>query len=357
LMKAFKFGLVVMAAALITFGLAGPSYALHDGGVAHCDACHTMHNSQDGEVVIGTGGAHLQIGADPSSTCLRCHAGYGQFSDGSAYRSGGDFYWVTKDFSWSAHGRTSTSTGDSHGHNIIALDETGLDADATLTTAPGGTYQASALGCNSCHDPHGKQGNELLLYGIEATAANYPGGAFVFTNDAPDLDAAGRRANVTDESHSAYKSGMSEWCSNCHTDFDNITAALGKHPAGNTTGGLGAIATNYNAYVQTGDITGNAATSYLEIVPFEEDVVTNTKQSTQGPTAAANVMCLTCHRSHASAFPDMGRWYFVDTLMLEDSHPMAGDTGATGSDVENKWYSRVVPADQRSYCNKCHVQD
>ena len=39
---------------LIAIGLcfvASPAVAFHDGGVAHCNGCHTMHNSQDGTLV------------------------------------------------------------------------------------------------------------------------------------------------------------------------------------------------------------------------------------------------------------------------------------------------------------------
>jgi hypothetical protein len=68
-------------------------------------------------------------------------------------------------------------------------------------------------------------------------------------------------------------------------------------------------------------------------------------------------MCLSCHRAHASAFPDIGKWYFEDTLMLTDSHPKLTDTGATAADVANMYYGRVITAEQRSFCNKCHAQD
>ena len=357
-MKLTKLLLVVMAAALITLGFSLSSYALHDGGVAHCDACHTMHNSEDGApVAVGSVGPHLQLGSDPSSTCLTCHAGYGQFSDGSAYRSGGDFYWVTKDFTWTAHGRPQASLGDSHGHNVIAADEVGLDVDGTLGTAPGGTYNSNHLGCNSCHDPHGSQGNESLLYGAEDTAFDYPGG-YNFANPAPVFLNAGRTADVDDLNHSAYGSGMSEWCGNCHAGFVD---AVGKHPAGNNSGAdLGGLASNYNAYLGTGNVGGSQPTAYWEHVPFENGDTTTTNlatDSTVGPDPSAYVMCLTCHRAHASPFPNIGRWYFEDTLMLEDSHPMLTDTGATQADVDNKWYGRVIPAGQRSFCNKCHVQD
>src|SRR5512140_2430845 len=78
----------------------GSAYAFHDEGVAYCQGCHTMHNSQDGAPIDTTGGGHghdylLKYG-NGSDTCLRCHATYGQFDGGAGYGPGGDFYWVTK---------------------------------------------------------------------------------------------------------------------------------------------------------------------------------------------------------------------------------------------------------------------
>ena len=95
-----------MAAALVTFGIGGTALAFHDGGVATCDGCHTMHNSVDGAAngnggSVGTGvSTWLTLGSDPSSTCLNCHNGTGSYhmnsTDGSAATPGGDFYCLTK---------------------------------------------------------------------------------------------------------------------------------------------------------------------------------------------------------------------------------------------------------------------
>ena len=87
-MKGVKLILVIMAAVLVTFGLGNVSYAFHDGGVAYCDGCHTMHNSSGNQPMMGsrgqgskpsnpqfTGVAFLLQGSDQSSTCLNCHAG------------------------------------------------------------------------------------------------------------------------------------------------------------------------------------------------------------------------------------------------------------------------------------------
>ncbi len=36
---------IAALAAILTLGLAGTATAFHGGGVAHCDGCHSMHNS------------------------------------------------------------------------------------------------------------------------------------------------------------------------------------------------------------------------------------------------------------------------------------------------------------------------
>ena len=348
-MKTVRFSLIAMAAVLFVLGLSPAAQAFHDGGVAHCDGCHAMHNSQDGVEVTDTPGDYLQKGSDPSSTCLACHASYGQQAGGFGYGSGGDFYWLTKTFTWVSHG-AKESTGDSHGHNIIALDNDLTSNDAVLGLTPPGAMGAldSELACSSCHDPHGKDGNPLLLWGIGDTR-----GDKVFTSAAPVIESPGRRTTasgnpVSDTEHTAFGSGMSDWCANCHTDFLDGEAM---HPADE---GLGStIATNYNKYVSTDVIdAGNGPISYWEAVPFEtgeaQDVLDTGR--TAGPTSASKVMCLSCHRAHASAFPDAGRWDFTATFIVEDSHPLTGDGNASADDVTNKYYGRVYTDEQRSLC-------
>ena len=80
-----KASLFLAAVGLLTFALSGSALAFHSGGVAHCDGCHTMHNSNDGASVlpggsVGTGiNSFLTTGSDPSSTCLNCHQGSGSY--------------------------------------------------------------------------------------------------------------------------------------------------------------------------------------------------------------------------------------------------------------------------------------
>jgi len=345
---------------------AGSAYAFHESGVAECAGCHTMHNSQDGAPIDttngGIGNEYLLKSGNSSDTCLGCHAAYGQFFGGAGYGPGGDFYWLTKTYSWTSHGHDVYSYGDSHGHNIISPANE-LAADGTLTHAPGGDFLSSRLTCTSCHDPHGNQ-SFRLLYGDGGMGPVYDGGRYDFDNPAPLAKGNSRRTyvggggNETDARHTVYKSGMSDWCANCHPNFHSQNTNNFVHPEED----LGStIAGAYNAYVSTDDQTGgDISTAYWGLVPFEAVNVNletvDPTNYTQGPTGVDQVMCLTCHRAHASAFPDAGRWDFGETFIV-DSHPQATDGGVGPDDPTNKYYQYTFVENQRSLCNKCHVKD
>ncbi|MBD3336627.1 MAG: hypothetical protein GF355_14035 [Candidatus Eisenbacteria bacterium] len=334
------------------FCLAGPLFAFHDGGVAHCNGCHTMHNSQDGELVDPdnpNGNPWLLIDATPSDVCLSCHADhlgavfYEDPLNPATERGAGNFIFLLEDNINDGHAGGDPENwipGDAAGHNIVAPGH-GVDADGTLTTAPGGTFPSTSLGCSSCHDPHGNDAFRLL-YGV----GPIQDGLYTFTNDAPDADGlsifGGGESN---SNHTAYKSGMSDWCANCHGDFhsaDNPGKLI--HPTGETLGGT--IANAYNLYNGTDDPTGgDPSTAYLAAVPFEDPG--NTTGSTAGPSASSQVTCMSCHRAHATSAPDAGRWDFSVTFLHEDG-------------VESGSYPIPDPYssdNQRSLCNKCHVKD
>jgi hypothetical protein len=377
---------IAALAGVLTLGLTGTAFAFHAGGVAHCDGCHSMHNSAENPVV-GAPSGQLLKGTDPSSTCLNCHAGsagsYHILSPtGGSFSPGGDFFWLTQSYTNTVRGNPVTSDPDNMGHNVVA-GGFGLTADATNLQAPGGTFVSSTLGCEDCHDPHGQvnggTGNGQLPISVSGSygavpvagtiAGNYrllgaaPYG--VITAAAPIAVAGlGFAFGETDTNHPAYGQGMAEWCASCHPDYDDDV--IDKHPSGNLETLGATIAGNYNAYVATGDFLGGAgATAYLQFVPFERQETDKTilgaaTTSTQGPVASDNVMCLTCHRAHASAFNNIGRWNFDDEL-LEDGFPSDTNLTAMGAVANADYYGRDIGTDfgdyQRSFCNKCHVKD
>jgi hypothetical protein len=309
-----------------------------------------MHNSQDGVFIDPdnpNGNAWLLTKATPSDVCLECHAtrlGAVFGNDPLApppERGGGNFVFLLEDNINDGHGGGADPIlGHAAGHSIISASQ-GVDQDPVLSTSPGGTFPSSQLACSSCHDPHGTD-SFRLLYGAGRIIQ---GGVSVFLNDAPvaeGLTIFG--APESSANHTAYQDGMSAWCGNCHGDFHDEAGGRLIHPSGSSLGGT--IATAYNLYNGSDDLQGGAQpTAYLAEVPFEDaSAATN---STAGPTAGSRVMCLTCHRAHATSAPDAGRWDFSVTFLHEDG-------AESGSYPMPDPYASL---NQRSLCNKCHVQD
>jgi hypothetical protein len=130
----------------------------------------------------------------------------------------------------------------------------------------------------------------------------------------------------------------------------------------------------YNSYISSGRMTGT--NQYTSLVPFEQGpnvpLATLTAQAAARTAIAAgadtNVMCLSCHRAHASAFDSMVRWDQNATFLTNGTPGVNGFTGGLttrGAAVTSAgYYDRVVGTGgtaigtyQRSLCNKCHGKD
>ena len=384
--KTYKL-MLVASVSVMTLGLAGSAFAFHGGGVAHCDGCHSMHNSADNPREGSATSADLMKGSDASSTCLNCHQGSAggyhiSTTNGGTMSQGGDFFWVKTDYTFPGRGTNlSTSLGENHGHNIVAADF-GYAADSTNVTAPGGTMQAGTLGCTSCHDPHG-QVNGGTSAGTAAISVSGSYGAadptdgsihgnyrILGDNNYKLITAAApvARANATSGIRVQYGTGMSDWCLSCHSAFaDNANM----HPTN-----VPVPMAVYNGYKASGDFTGVQATAYDELVPFERGVADGSLLADVAAAAYtvgvedANdvVMCLSCHRAHGSAFENALRWdsttceYITESGILNTAGGTAASIMAAGA---KPYYASGAAVDvvatygehQRSLCNKCHAKD
>ncbi len=406
-----------------------PAAAFHSGGVGECTGCHSMHRTGAGQGGAGSDNGASLTGSDPGSTCLKCHLKPGEKRPAShlvataeedmppgfppvQLSPGGDFGWLKKSYRWETGGGESggNSPGELHGHNIVALDFR-FTPDAGKATAPGGSFPASRLTCISCHDPHGKyrrladgsigttgipiqasgsyetspdpQGDRAvgvyrLLGGKGYIASLYEGTPF--TAD-PPAAVAPENFNLPEDrgdTRVAYGKGMSEWCANCHSALLGRTGGGKSHPAGNGVKFTAAVAANYNAYVASGNLTGHSATSYSSMVPFEmgtadyarlKGTAASSGGQTAGPDTSANVMCLSCHRAHASGWDHATRWsmkseflaYNGDFPGIEDTEvPARISQGRTRVEVRKTFGDRsakTYATYQRSLCNKCHARD
>jgi predicted CXXCH cytochrome family protein len=421
-MKGLKVSLVIMAAALLTIGLSGMAYAFHSGGVAECGGCHSMHSPK-------TGGSFLLVGTDQSSTCLSCHEVAGLATPSSYHIStadadmpagvppkqrtpGGDFGWLKKSYTMTIRGTTSTELGETHGHNIVAVDK-GYLADATNATAPGGTFSSSQLGCSSCHDPHsanrrvsdgtyvkgatlGQATAPIIGSGSYNNSATPTAGQAVgvyrllrgLNDTSQGVTFAGvaiavapstyNQTEATNQVRVAYgatgTNTWGNWCATCHADMHSSGNYV--HPVDQSLGS--GIANNYNAYVKSGDLTGASASSFTSLVPFAEntgDIATlqshanNNASYLNGPGSSDKVVCFSCHRSHATGFPEMLRYNLEGEFMVYNGAYPGTDTtssvpqfarGRLGAETQAAYYDRPVTqfaTYQRVLCNKCHAKD
>jgi len=323
-----------------------PAPAFHDGGVANCSGCHVAHNSVDGQPVVpGPGNAYLLLAGSASDVCLMCHAE----TQGAVLgldplapppeKGAGNFVFLNEDnLNDAPGGAMAPILGEAAGHNVVAPAH-GLFADTRYGAAPGGTFPSADLGCTSCHDPHGRA-TFRMLYG----AGPVQDGLASFTADAPDADGLGLSASETEQtgSHSAYRSGMSAWCGNCHGRYHDTAGSAFEHPIDEPLGS--GQRSQYDQYDGVNNPTGgSSATAYLPEVPFEDPAAAT--NSTAGPTAVSRVSCVTCHRAHATSAPAAGRWDFnVSTL--------GADGVESGSwPIPNPYGDPAQPA----LCWKCHV--
>jgi predicted CXXCH cytochrome family protein len=446
-MKLFKLSFLTAIAAMLVMGLTGSAFAFHDGGVADCEGCHSMHDSYKGlanDVATSPGGLapltgndNLLKGSDPSSTCLNCHgtgnklASYHVATDAAGFPSGsgdtlpvqrtpgGDFAWLKVAFSnassvngfgWYVPQTGAAESANEHGHHINAQDFQ-YYASTNVTAAPGGTYLPGDLSCTSCHNPHTNAtsqgtgpisgsgsyggtpdpGTSFGVYRLLGTAGYLDAGAPsepAFTAAAPIAVAPNtyNQGYATNQVKVAYGSGMSEWCANCHSGILNnsLDASITfRHVAGSnailnqtiapeTT----TILANYNGYVNSGNLTGGTqTTSYLALVPYEEassdytiltPLAGNGSPTYPGPTGG-NVMCLSCHRAHASAFDSMTRFDATATFITDNvaGGEYAFKNKSYEEQKDNSGYysagyydypaSNFGPA-QRDLCNKCHAK-
>ena len=333
---------VALALALAAFGF--DAFAFHTGGVAECEGCHKMHDAASGPLLVGL---------DASSTCLSCHgplpgdtapSSYHVMTADASYPAkmpvhmtpGGDFGWLKVDFTYAYGDNNGDGTtdqyieeGETHGHNIVAAGY-GLAPDLDPVQAPGGTFNPASLGCNSCHDPHGKArllyNNGTFIYGSTNSGepiytsgsygnvpmANGSGGSghagqstptglavgvyrLLWGADSPDKPVAANytsyavavapssynRSEASTQTRVAYggagtANSWGNWCGSCHPDFNIAAGNATHHPTGHAlgTGALGdptgAEATNYNHYVSSGKLDGDVNKAYTSLVPFAE---------------------------------------------------------------------------------------
>ncbi len=335
----------VLAAVLVWLAApaAAPAATVHGGGVGSCEYCHVMHGAADRQVAFD-GSRPLLLAATSTDLCLTCHGEKDVFGaspmNPPREAGAGNFVWLLEDnLNDDEASILFPIRGEAAGHSIVSPAR-GINAETRWNRAPGGSFPASALGCTSCHDPHGN-GNYRLLHGM----GSVQNGLATFLYPAPvasGLDLSDRTARESAKLHSAYRSGITAWCANCHGFYHAEGSTAGfRHPVDVPLDRD--VAQRYNAYAGDLDPAGGTSdNAYLAEVPFESPAASPT--STAGPLASDRLNCLTCHRAHGSSAPAAGRWDFHVARLADDglasgSYPLP---------------SPFADPKQGQLCRKCH---
>ncbi|MDL1956110.1 MAG: hypothetical protein LWW95_03530 [Candidatus Desulfofervidus auxilii] len=299
-----------------------------------CSNCHTMHSSQSPWPSYWEKGGpreYLLV-----NDCVGCHssndsqtikeigAGSGKSSVPIVYNTqeptnplaGGNFYWV-------ANGC------DGCGHNVTAIP--GVSKDPNFTQTPGfvsgktcsschGSGNMELTKCIFCHNPkhHGDDSGPVVgddeevkyrflsldsfhPYTFQQGSYNFYGVAGiedddweydVSSSDHNEYCGAASSGDYSGKSHS-----ISRFCAACHWGFyGENTEHWKRHPSDIALPNSGEYA-NYTTY-----------NPLAPIARLESTLTSMTGASSTVTPGQDQVSCLSCHRPHASPYPDILRW-------------------------------------------------
>ncbi len=347
--RTMKLGFLALMVAALAFAFSSSSMAFHESTKLICSKCHTMHGSG--------GGTPEQLLSEANKTvlCLVCHAS----NYPVAYPVGDDEYAPNvhssgegvQDTPGGSYADSGTEALQANGHNPSGFPADPpaasplIEVDTTLTQIPPGATALWEWSCLSCHRPH-KDDNDTAPrtatyeYRMLRKHVKGPSAAGADTlidvslalgldDDHEVTPLANVGANVNAEAptkHNVYfmdstNTGFGEWCGGCHTDFHDSTQDVDdnwiRHPGQQLLEALGAN------YVVT-------TPPYDPSVPVQVNsgagLETNSSAFNGGITTTTDlqVTCLSCHKAHATEYPNLVRWDLTE--------PNAGN------------------------CNKCHAK-
>jgi predicted CXXCH cytochrome family protein len=339
----------------------GAVYAAISG---NCANCHSTHNSQNG-IALSSDGSQPSL---QSATCWGCHAG-GTANNidsvtgapqirhtNAADLAGGNFAYITGD--------KSGISGDNktRGHNI-------KDANVTDTNFSGGVYPPGdkhnnyAEGLNNtnftCAGKFGCHGDRTIEDEYEAVknAHHYNDSSLKFGSISIENQAVGGTTGEQVGSSYRFLKGVKggedpDWQATAsvtdHNEYFGATsmrAGSRTVPAGNTISGFCAECHGFfhgNESIETGGSSSpwsrhptdislpGSGTEYAGYTTYSIDVPVARTMIPQSPSGSVNpsgtvddiVMCLSCHRAHASPYEDLLRFNYADMI--------AGDSSKSG---------------------------
>lgn len=305
-----------------------------------CSNCHTMHNMQGGQAIVTSGPQEflLRTGGSGKSSCWGCHVTTTTSNIdgvtgapfimhiGSTDLAAGNFRYIG----------ASTST---YGHNVL---DTGFQDP--LTSPPGDQHGTGITNTNftcagvyGCHGDRSITGNVAIKGAHHANDSALKFGTINTTNQGATAGASYRylkgvkggedadwESSKSATDHNEYFGAtsmgasdkvtpaggtMSGFCAECHGNFHGTGAGEAgsaspwvRHPTDVSLPGTG----EYAAY-----------TAYSLTAPVARTTIPNSPSGTVTPTGTSDdiIMCLSCHRAHASPYYKLLRWDYKSATL------------------------------------------
>jgi len=312
-----------------------------------CSDCHTMHNSQEGQLVAfsrDTSGqqvlSEVPFNKLLKTDCVGCHSDSGSetiltngltktpivlnFSEpayppngsSSSTLAGGNFHWVAQ-------------LGDQYGHNVYGISDqdsrfvgTALAPGSDITSDPCAschmTLATEQTACNGCHVPRHHASGSSVVTGTDEGWYRFLGSVMqrtpetnVTSEGVTGIEDPNWEVNPSSTLHNTYQGttspystfldtkSVSQKCAGCHGLFHNETLANSvwiRHP-------VDVIIPNTEEF--------SGLSSYNPLVPVARQNVNDTDINFSSVTLGSDVVsCISCHRPHGSPYPAMLRWAY-----------------------------------------------
>ncbi len=356
---AARAGLLAILLLLVGAGVAtadnGPHMTAGSGGGTSsflADACATCHRAH----TAASGGRQTPT----QLLCFACHnsaaAGAttnvedGEVAGTSHGLRGGGFVNALMDTSWLG-GATSRSTTSMH---LVKDGATGTMWGAGAFGSGVGAAKI-ALGCLSCHDPHGNGNYRILRNLPKDSPSKWPVNVADQTVKVYGVASADNKyfGEVYGGGDYQVQAQLTRWCASCHTRMDaTATSAV-------TSSGDPVHNYRHSTRIATDDVTSCAI---CHATAGGTDPAPDPFKVTQ---AVAHVpICLSCHVAHGTAaamgpnsalvsYPGDG----AETTPDADPTPTpaAGATPGPTPSTDDIGHTALLRLDNRGVCGGCHV--
>lgn len=317
--KLFKlaFPVALAFAALLFFTTS--SQAVHKSGATgkfFCLACHNMHATKMWDTAAG--GLRLLRHDRNANVCLQCHE-EDQGGEAGKVETG-----ETPPFVADATGTNGRPTTVGAGGYFYGLNTStpsawagaqGHGLNLSAPSIPVGGAITGTFWCANCHDMHGTT-NTADLAGVSGfQPLGAPGSYTVDTFRNLKRGAADITAVETSATDTNYRTGIADFCKQCHSAYTGASA--GYHPVDTAIATAGMAGTWYES-----GMNDTLVLTAQPIIKPEDPLGTDNRIAAiiadRDPGAGDDeVTCLTCHYAHGGPYTYMLRWQRDGNAMLE----------------------------------------